>query len=350
MKSKYIMAIMFALLLLVVTGCSDGKETAKARESKETITLKVAVSQPASHAINVETFVPFMEKVTELTDGQVEFDFYPAEQLGKTGDIYDLTADGVTDLGLYMSPYYPNKMPLTNALLTMPGLYSTAYEGTMAYHELTKQSPLLESDFLNNGVRPIINYAIPVYEYWTTGKEIKVPDDLKGLKVKISGELANKAMGSLGASPVNITVSEMYEALERGVVDSISLYAASMKDYGMGELVKYGTEGVSFGGSGVGLVINERVFQGLPKNVQEVLVELGDEFTESNAKYFDKYNYEVIQEFKEAGIKVHELSEDEKAEWQKFYAEIEASFLKEQTNPNIDKTISNYREVVKKYK
>jgi len=350
MKRKYIMAILFTLLLLIVTACSEGKETAKAGESKEKITLKVAVSQPVTHAMTVETFVPFMEKVTELTDGQVEFDFYPAEQLGKTGDIYGLTADGVTDLGIYMAPYYPDMMPLTNALLTMPGMYSTSYEGTMAYHELSKKSPLLESDFLNNGVRPVINYAVPVYEYWTTGKEIKVPEDLKGLKVRVSGDLANKAMESLDASPVNITVNEMYEALERGVIDSVGLYAGSMEGYGMGELVKYGTDGVSFGGTGVGLVINENVFQGLPKNVQEVIVELGDEFTESNAKYFDEYNLEVIQEYKDAGINVYELTEDEKAEWQKFYAGIEETFLKEQTNPDIEKTINDFKEAVKNNK
>ena len=46
-------------------------------------------------------------------------------------------------------------MPLANGLLTMPGMYSTSYEGSMAFHELSKQSPILETDFLNNGVRPL---------------------------------------------------------------------------------------------------------------------------------------------------------------------------------------------------
>ena len=167
---------------------------------------------------------------------------------------------------------------------------------------------------------------IPVYEYWTTGKEIKVPADLKGMKARVSGDLANKAMQDLGASPVNITVAEMYEALERGVIDSVSLYAASMKDYGMGELVKYGTSGVAFGGSGIGLIVNEKIFQGLPENVQEALVQAGDEFTESNAKFFDEHNVSVLEEFKADGIEVYELSDAERAEWREFYNEIEANF------------------------
>ena len=158
-------------------------------------------------------------------------------------------------------------------------------------------------------------------------------------------------MSGLGASPVNITVGEMYEALDRGVIDSVSLYAASMKDYGMAELIKYGTSGVSFGGTVKSVqVINEQVFQGLPENVQEVLVKLGDEFTESNSMFFDEYNLSAIQEFKDSGINVYELSEIKKAEWKKFYSEIESEFLKEQTNPDIEKTIVAFREAVKTYR
>ena len=147
MKKNYLLVLMFAYLLIILSSCSDanagetGNGIAKGEEQKKTIKLKLAVSQPVTHKLNVETFVPFMEKVTELTDGQVEFDFYPAEQLGKVGDILDLTSDGVIDLGLYMSPYYPSTMSITNGLLTDAGIiFGTAYEGTMAYHELSKKA------------------------------------------------------------------------------------------------------------------------------------------------------------------------------------------------------------------
>ena len=63
--------------------------------------------------------------------------------------------------------------------------------------------------------------------------------------------------------------------------------SASTKDYGLGELINYGTRRLNFGGGTVpGLVINEKVFQSLPENVQEALVQVGDEFTESNAITF----------------------------------------------------------------
>ena len=58
-----------------------------------------------------------MKKVTELTDGQVDFEFYPAEQLGKAADLLDLTSDGVTDIGFYIGSYYPSQMPIGSSLM-----------------------------------------------------------------------------------------------------------------------------------------------------------------------------------------------------------------------------------------
>ena len=174
--------------------------------------------------------------------------------------------------------------------------------------------------------------ASPTAELWTTGKEIKVPSDLKGLKVRISGELANKAVGDSDASPVNITMAEMYEGIERGVFDSFLLNPASTKDYGMADLIKYGT-GAEFGGGSIGLAINEKVYQGLPKNVQEVLIQVGDELTESTAKFYDEYNASVIQQFRDDGVEMYELTDSEQAKWREFYSEIETSWVQEQNNP-----------------
>ncbi len=350
MKKRFTLACVCAFLLIIVTACNGAGAEGSDSTSQEQITLKFAVSQPETHTMHTETFKPFMDKVTEMTDGQVTFEYYPAEQLGKAADLLELTSDGVTDIGIYYASYYPSKMPITDGLLGLPGIYSSAYEGSMTYHELSKQSSVLESDYLNNGVRPLFILAPPPSELWTIGKEIKVPEDLKGMKVRVTGDLLNKAVTSLGASPINIALPELYEGLERGVFDSINQNPVSISDYGLGELIKYGTDGVSFGGVSAGFVINEKVFKGLPENVQEILVQVGDEVTESTAKFYDDDSQRVVQGFREDGINVYELSEDEKAEWHKFYGEIEENWVKKQNNPDLESTIDTFRKEAEKYK
>lgn len=256
----------------------------------------------------------------------------------------------MADIGIYYASYYPSKMPITDGLLGLPGIYSTAYEGSTTYHELSKQSPILESDYLSNGVRPLFILAPPPSEIWTLGKEIKVPEDLKNTKIRVTGDMLNKAVTSLGASPVNITLPELYEGLERGVFDSINQNAVSIRDYGLGELIKYGTDGIAFGGVSAGFVINEKVFQGLPEHVQKILVEVGDEITASTAKHYDEDSRQVIQKFEEDGVSIYELTEADKEKWRAFYNELEKEWVAAQENPELEAAIEAFREKVETFK
>lgn len=351
---KFMFVLFLGSLLLIAAACGNGttddsnNDGAQGDQPKEKITLKVATSQAATHPIVVNSVVPMMEKITELTDGQVEYDLYPGEQLGKAADSLDLVRDGVADIGFYIGSYFPDQMPIVSGLMGIPGLYNTAVEGSKAFHDMNKTSPVLETNFLNNGVRPIFSYAAPASGLWSRTKEIKLPEDVKGLKVRVSGELTNKAVVGLNATPINVTASEIYESFERGVYDSLILNSASTNDYGLGELLKYGTPNVEFGGLGTGLIMNEKSFQKLSKEVQDIIVQVGDEFSKSNAQFYDDYATSVIEEFADNGVEIYEITEDEKEEWRKFYEGVESSWLEEKGSEDFKKALENFKESVGK--
>ena len=185
-KFSIIMSLSIAFFILI-TGCSSNTETtsnpeknkeetntneAKNELNKETITLNLASAHPPTHSFAEVLIEPLMERITELTDGQVQFDYYPAEQLGKAQDLINLAQDGATDITYYASPYYPSKMPIGSNLLGMPGLFEDTYQATMAFHSVSQQSPVLENDFLNNGVRPVATYVTPPFDFYTKEFEI----------------------------------------------------------------------------------------------------------------------------------------------------------------------------------
>ncbi|PIC64898.1 hypothetical protein CSV79_04570 [Sporosarcina sp. P13] len=352
MKKSFIVVPLFILVMMVISACGVSNEGTKVKagikegDSSQTIKLKFAVSQPETHTLFEWAYTPFMERVTELTDGQVEFEFYPSEQMGKSADLYDLTSSGVADISFIVSTYTPSMMPITSGLLGMPGLYSSAYEGTMALHALNKKSPILEADFLNNGVRPLMSHALPPNEFWTKGKEISVPKDLKGMKVRSNGEIINQAVLALDASPINLTAAEMYEGFDRGVFDGLLLNALSMNDYGFNELVQFGTVGVDFGGLAAGLIINEKVYQELPEDIQKVLVQVGDEVSESYAKKFDEINDTVKKELVDTGITLYELTEEEQLQWNDFYGKVENNWLKGKTGFDFEAILATFKEEV----
>ncbi|WP_174727600.1 TRAP transporter substrate-binding protein DctP [Mesobacillus harenae] len=361
-KSISIIGIILAVFL-VVSGCNSNtnevtsenskqnpKSTSKA-EIEEKITLKFASSSPANAPYTKGVMEPFMDRVTELTNGQVQFEFYPAEQLGKTGDLLDLAKDGATDIAYYGPLFYPSKMPIGSALTGMPGLYKTGHQGSVNYHSIVNESPILETDYLSNNVRPIITTMVRQAEFWTKGQEINVPNDLKGLKVRASGGVTNKFLEYLGATPVFVNTPDMYEAFDQGILDVLHMFASTLNSYGLGELLTYGTEGARFGGGLVGFVINEDVYQGLPENVQKAIIQAGDEITGTYSKNnSDKENERVIKEWDESEeITIHHLTEDESKHWEDAANEFNKSWLKEQDSKEFIQAYEMFKEALKEH-
>jgi len=92
--------------------------------AQEKITLRLAESLPQGHVIHELVAKPFMDLVTKATNGQVTFQHYPAEQLGKAKDMAQLTVAGVADVSYIVPSYSSDKYPLT-AVAELPGLFKT---------------------------------------------------------------------------------------------------------------------------------------------------------------------------------------------------------------------------------
>ena len=107
-----------------------------AASAQEKITLRLADTLPNGHVIHELAGKPFAELVTKLTNGQVQFQHFPAEQLGKAKDMAQLTVAGVADVAYIVPSYSSDKYPLT-AAAELPGIFETQCQGSMAYYKYT---------------------------------------------------------------------------------------------------------------------------------------------------------------------------------------------------------------------
>ncbi len=358
-KYSFLMSCLLALLL-IMAGCgsnnladagSEVKENDGNKNSEEPIILKLATPFPAKSYFTTELFEPFMEKVTSLTDGQVQFEYYPGEQLGKSADTVSIAANGIADISVFAPVFTPSEMPIGATLPGVPGLYETSIQGATAYYNIAQQSPVLEAEFLNNGVRPLSVTMTPFYEIFTNGKEIKVPEDLKGFKQQVAGGIFTEIFKYLGAAPVSIPTSDVYNAFSTGIVDGLHYSYVSVEGLGIGELTKYATRDLKLSAGIYGLIINEEVYQSLPQNVQEVITQVGEEVGKRLTEYMDTESTRVYKDWVESGkITTHELSEDEKQKWQNFYDEFEKYILEKQDSKVFNKALDLFKEEVEKLK
>ena len=338
------------VLLLIMAGCGSKSKEVGGEASEDTITLKLATWHSAESTTTKEYLKPFMEKVTSLTDGRVQFDFYPGEQLGKAADSLNLVASGVADISHFAPVYTPSETAIGATIPGIPGLFESTTQGAQAFYKMSQQSPVLESDYLNNGVRLVSSGLTPFYYIFNSVKEIKVPEDLKGLKIRGAGGVLSSIVKHLGATPVTMPSADLYTAYSSGVLDGVHVSASTVETYNLQEMTDYVTK-VKLGTGVHGLIINEKVFQGLPKDIQEVIMQVGEEMGKSISQYDEEKDAKIYEEFVGSGqITAHELSEDEKGQWQNFYDGFKKEILEGQNSENFDKALEVFLGEVEKHK
>lgn len=345
----FFFTMILGLLSLIIIGCSSSSSASSpdrtTEGSKETITLKIISYGPKTAYLYENVLDPWMDKITAATDGKVQFKEYPAEQLGKEGDLVKLTSDGVADISVDSVSYYADEMPLSNMLSNLPNLHETTYQGNMAYYDLVQNNPtIMKTDYLNNGVRLLYARVNPTYEIWSKDKQIRVPEDLKGVKVRVSGKIISQLYQHMGAIPVSVPFSDLYEGVNRGVVDAVSLFGIAMGSAGAQEVVNYGTE-PHIGSTIDSVMINEKVWQDLPEDIKEIIIKTSEEIVGPVGKMYDEDTKKFNDEFTKNDKNILELTEEEREKWRKVGEEFTQIWLEKNQSKGLP-----YKEVLEEYK
>jgi TRAP-type C4-dicarboxylate transport system substrate-binding protein len=353
---KFALLFSFILaLLFIIAGCGSNTEKAgndsenKSGKEEKTYKFKVATASAEPDQDSQLIYKGFQDKVTELTDGRVQFEWYPAQQLGSIVDYINMTADGAVDIAMFAVSVFPNEMPLGNSVTGIPGIYENAREGSIAYHNLTQQSPMLETDFLSHGVRPLVAITTAPYNVYTKNIKIQTPDDLKGVKLRTSGGLHAEMVQFIGGIPVAIPSADMYEAYEKGAVDGLHGFASSDTSGGYREVSNYGTRNLAFSGGTTGLMMNAKLYDELPEDIKKAFKEAGDYIAANGSDAYEKdVKAREDRWVKDGDVDLYEPTKSEKEQWQKYYDEFTEFFLEKKNNPDLNKVIDMFKEEVEK--
>lgn len=337
---RFMGVLLLTFLIVTMTACGNDnsgatqetektpeKEAVAAAPKAETIKLKVADIYPATHYVPANSLMVWTARVTELTNNQVQFDIYPSQQMGSSADMLDIMSKGIADIGYVPFPYFSSRMPLITGAGAISGSWENCSTGNPAVWEVATTSPVLENDFLSNNIRPVLPFANQTFQLLTNKKLVTSLDDIKGLKIRSSGGVMDKIITSLGAIPVQIPVTELYEAMARGTVDGTLISCIAANSNKINEAAKYVTTGVNVSGGVFGYVINEDVWKSLPQNVQEAMNQASVEALKQLGETMDKLEKETLESFLSGGLEVHELSKDEQKNWILAQANVEADWI-----------------------
>jgi TRAP-type C4-dicarboxylate transport system substrate-binding protein len=270
--------------------------------------IKIADSFPVGHYLPKYFTMPMMERLKASPNAKgYEFEYYPAEQMGKAKDLLQLVQSGVIDIAYVAPGFVSDKMPLS-VVAELPLPYSGSCQATMAYWNMAKPGGILDQkEFKPNGVRLLFTIVLPPYQI-VTRKSFNNLKELEGMKIRVSGSAKELLVKKLNAVPVLMPTPEVYESLSRGTIDGVLFPFNSLAPYGIDKLSKTGTIGSNFGSFVANWVISEKRFKSLPPALQEELTSIGEELTKSACKNVERDEAGDIEKTKAAGVKLTPLS------------------------------------------
>lgn len=272
-------------------------------QAQEKVRLKFADWMPVSHYTVTNAAHPFMKKATELSKGKIEFQYFPAEQLGKGKDLLTLLQTGVADIADISPSYISDKFPMSS-VAELPAMFTNACQGTYAYASLVKSGGVLaEKEFKPNGVRVLVSVAYAPYKVVTVRKKIENIKDFSGLKIRTAGGAMDLTANQVDAVPVRMPGPDILPSLSRGTLDGVLVPLQSVKVFDIQTQVKYMTTDVSLGSFITVYAISDRAWNRLPEDVRATLIDAGTFATKNHCEYVDAQEVKVVQELEKDGVK-----------------------------------------------
>lgn len=332
------MSKLLATSVAVALVCAAGAASAQTK-------IKIADSFPVGHYLPKYFTMPMVERLKANPAAKgLEFEYYPAEQMGKAKDFLSLVQSGVVDIAYVAPGFVSDKMPLS-VVSELPLDFSGSCQGTMAYWNLAKPGGLLaKKDFEPNGIRLLFTVVLPPYQV-ITRKPFANLKDIEGMKIRASGSAKELVLKKLKAIPVLMPTPEVYESLSRGTIDGVLFPFNSLAPYDIHKLSKTGTIGENFGTFVANWVISEKRWATLPAGVQQELTAMGEQITKSTCTQVEKDEAGDIEKIKAAGVKLMTLSAADKAAVQAVMQDVSKDWA-----DNLDKRGKAGTEVLNAFK
>lgn len=228
-------------------------------------TVKFAHWVPPAHTLTASTIEPLQAAVE---GSGLEIDVYPGGELG-AGPLeqYVRVVQGVADIVWGLQGYTSSQFPLT-MLSELPGALP---EGMTGYDMLWNayDAGQLAGEF--PGTKPLALWLSEPNVFIMKDVDVRTPDDLKGLKIRVSGSAAAAAVESLGATPVQMPAGEIYNSLQTGLIDGVITGASAIGDFKLDEVANSYTLNAPLGHISFYVVMNQAKYDSLSQEEKDAI-------------------------------------------------------------------------------
>lgn len=274
--------------LVLSSPCASAKD-----EKTTTLTLNLPI--PPIHTRWNQAIKPWIEELEKRTNGRLKVKPYFAEALSPQKENYESVVKGIADMSECAMNVKPGLFPLNEQIFncTPPSLHLTS--GSKVLRGLHREFPKFGEELKD--VKLLFLHAnAPGTGVATSKKPIRSVEDCRGVKINVIGMgMMNEKCKALGFSVVGMPLSDVYMAVDKGVIDgSMSAYEL-MLSRRWGDVIKHSTN-ITLTTTPFYMVMNKSVWNRLPKDIQKIIDEMSGDYA---LDLFDRYWLSVDKEAKE---------------------------------------------------
>ena len=305
-----------------------------------------------------DSIMAYGESVTEASDGNIDFEWFFGDALAKPPEMPDSLADGIVNIGYVTPAYSPadftidgwvSLMGYGNDPRPVVGLLSAG----AAMMEFGFTEPGIVDELKAKGVYPLI----PRFQSWDNyqllcKEPVESLADAKGKRVRVGGAAFIRVADALGMSPVSLSGAEIYEGLDRGVVDCFIGGEGDMIGLGLWEIASHYTALGLPGWNSTAIGMGEEFFEGLSDDDKSAFIDNLAAYVEA---YFSTYLTNQYRYFKEGaeqhGLVVHEPDAEFQAAIRDYYAGIDEVLVTEAPSvvPNAAESVERFKALQEKW-
>ena len=255
----------------------------------------------------------WIKQVEKATGGRVKMTFFPGAILGPPTEAYEMIKSGVIDMGCIVQGFFPGRFPLSDVVqLPFLGLPS-AEVGSRIFWELYEKFPQFKAEYPDVKMLHLYTDApTPI----GTKKPVRKAEDIKGMKIRALAGSPTEMLKELGAVPILMPPTDIYQAMERGVIDGWMISWEGAGGFKYQEITNYFLTANMYQPN-LGFIMNLNSWKRLPPDIQKIF----DQHTgAAGAKFFgiefDHHNNAVKDQVKAMkGREIIQLSPTEVARW-----------------------------------
>lgn len=283
----------------------------------QVIKLNYGHESPSGSSSDRNAHQPWVKLLEEKSNGLLQINAFPNQTLFKSPQAFDAIKGGIGDLGWFSFSHYANQFTLSKSVELPFMNIPTAEKGGEIMQTLYEKYPQIRAEF-PAGIKMLFIHTSDEYSIFSSKKPVRNMDDIQGMKLRTMPDPQAAFFKLLGVIPSFINSAEVYESIQKGIIEGTAANWGSIEAFRLYEVNKYFTD-VIVGRASFGLVMSLSKYNSLPPEAQKAIDSVSGVFGAKffGREHFDKGRINALEAMKKGGFDMQRivLDEGQSAKW-----------------------------------